>query len=893
MQYIINEISVSFESTRFDILSKWIGRISLCLVCFVFDYSGLLAQDSDTELSVVWTENFEVFPSPEWQGDVGWFEAVSMNNRPMLRQRGDPQAGVHAIFRPLKVGFGRWTFSVTFDGFTTSNQNRSWFWLTIDDPISPSGHAVRIGENGTIKYIRIFELRGASPAVEILRSQYPMPEGNQEIQVVVERSPTHIWKLGFKSEEEDEYRWTETYYRPENLIEGNWFGIQNQFTTTRSDRFFFGPIQIEKFPLFLTDFRVVSNRLIQLDFSEALPEEILSQMKVHISEYQAEINLSVSGNRITLELEKPLSGGVHQLTLSGIKDPLTGAALNDISLNITVFDIPEVHDVVISEFTPRPVPGADFRFLEIFNASDKFLDISRWVIGRSGQQVVLSTTKNEPLILYPGRFALLSPNPGIFNVPDTVLLVNVNLPAFGRTQDAIWLRSDDGILIDSIRYDTSWNHALMDGRSVEKRNLRYAGMDSDNWAKHPVSHSAGAGNQSQSIFETEPVIGSIVSLSETRYQVRFSRFMKLTEATGIQIDGRQPSETYSSIWTGNILDFTLQEKPSWFRTRSATVTISFLSSYDGKNTYHLSKEISQPLEKGDLVINEILYQPIQDRYAGFPDQSEFVEFKNLRSFSISLEGVFLRDTEDKDGTYRTWVPLDSKNWQIEANGYAVIYPDTARLFHKTRLASFFDLADANNFARSDRMTLGLTTSGRGVYVSNAKVKTIDSVYYRPQWHHPLLGDTRGVSLERISATGTSTGINWSSSAAVRGGTPGDRNSVAFEEFGESRASKSIEIHPNPFSPDLDGHQDFMTVSIVFPQPGFLTRIRIYDRFGRLVRDLVRDEIAGSSFLSIWDGRNMQNNLLTTGIYIVHVQASHFENGLNIEFKEPVVLVRRR
>ncbi|MEX2456099.1 MAG: gliding motility-associated C-terminal domain-containing protein, partial [Balneolaceae bacterium] len=94
------------------------------------------------------------------------------------------------------------------------------------------------------------------------------------------------------------------------------------------------------------------------------------------------------------------------------------------------------------------------------------------------------------------------------------------------------------------------------------------------------------------------------------------------------------------------------------------------------------------------------------------------------------------------------------------------------------------------------------------------------------------------------------------------------------------------------SPDGDGFDDNLFINYKFDQPDYLMRIRIYDRYGRLVRTLVDAHQAGFEGSIIWDGLSDDGQSNRIGIYIVYVEAYNSATGKNQNFKETVVLARQ-
>ena len=308
----------------------------------------------------------------------------------------------------------------------------------------------------------------------------------------------------------------------------------------------------------------------------------------------------------------------------------------------------------------------------------------------------------------------------------------------------------------------------------------------------------------------------------------------------------------------------------------------------------MSQEVARALKPDDLIFNEIMYQPLTDNQDGFPDQSEYIEIYNRRPYAISLEGIYLHNEPNNSGNYTVMSPVSSVQKWIPSNGYLLLYPEMNSLnFNESRVASFFNLSEDENMIplRFERNSLSLPTVGRKIFLADSTGKTIDWIDYSPDWHNPNLIDHRGVALERINPDiKTNDPLNWSSSANIEGGTPGKLNSL-YQTPEQISEEQGVYLNPNPFSPDGAGFQDHLFISYKLNEPDYLIRIRIFDRYGRLVRNLVHGEAAGLEGSYIWDGMTDDGQAGRIGIYIILLEAYNSSAGRSLQFKETAVLAR--
>jgi hypothetical protein len=868
---------------------------------------------------VFWAERWQADWVDTWQGETDRFTHKLENDISYLQLQGEASAGLHRIYRESEVVYGAWEFSVEFDGFTSSNQNRAWLWLAVDDIESPVGYSVRIGENGSQKYVRIYRLRGDLAAVELLRSQIVIPESGP-IKVRVERDVNNLWRLGIFSE--SDFVWSEVI-DSEPYLFSRYFGIQANFTTTRADKFKFGPISVEKEPLFVVKSEFIQPNIYEIHFSEELPIDYwMSSINVRINGIEVESKHFVQANKLVLAIENLSISGPINITISGLYDPHDNKLLPNLTEIIVRFDEPSMMDVVINEFSPRPVSGEAPRFIELYNRSEKYLNIEGWEFGRQNLNGVKLTGNGSGLVLSPGGFVIVSPNADYFqgntnergraadggiwgrdvvvggggenqvDAPVELLRVNVNIPTLGRTQDVIWIRDGNGNTIDSLTYDSNWTTNLSDGSSLERMDVWYASGDWRNWVRRESGNSAGFANTSAQEIMLEPELLSAVLLENGELVLEFGSVVEGGNAARIRVGGEEVVGQVWPVWGGTELRVGVDINAHWFRNSQAFIEVENIRRFGGLQEFTYQSEIAQPVKFGDVIINEIMYQPLQGRYNNFSDQSEYVEILNLQDFRISLHNVHLHDTPDRDNMVRTWDLADKNNFLVNKNGYAVIFADTSSRLEETRIVRFFGLSDFENLGQVTRSTLGFSSSGRGIYLATKSGEILDSVYYSPNWHHPFVSDPRGLSLERISNNEPNIGSNWSTSAHPLGGTPGLRNSIELQSKPNTEKI-GISLSSNPFSPDLDGREDHLEITINFPHPGYTVTTRIFDRFGRRVRTISRDHYSGNTMVSLWDGRDSQQNVCETGVYIIHVVANHSDQNPTVEYKEAVVLVRRR
>ena len=280
-----------------------------------------------------------------------------------------------------------------------------------------------------------------------------------------------------------------------------------------------------------------------------------------------------------------------------------------------------------------------------------------------------------------------------------------------------------------------------------------------------------------------------------------------------------------------------------------------------------------------LVINEIMYEPLLG-------QNEWIEIYHRGASPIDITRWKLSDRPTSSGSNSFTITNGSA--LVQPRKFVVIAADSTILAQFSYLASLGP--DVHLFILNRSGGLGLNNDGDDVILRDAAGRTIDSISYSPSWHHPDVIDPKGRSLERINPDLSSNDKrNWSTSPSPSGGTPGKVNGIFT---GALPTSASISMHPNPFSPDGDGFEDFCVIRYNLPLTTALIRITIFDLKGRLLRTLANCELSGSQGEIVWDGLDDSKQRVRIGCYVVFVESIDGEGGILATAKDVVVVATK-
>ena len=310
-----------------------------------------------------------------------------------------------------------------------------------------------------------------------------------------------------------------------------------------------------------------------------------------------------------------------------------------------------------------------------------------------------------------------------------------------------------------------------------------------------------------------------------------------------------------------------------------TLTVTGISDLQGNNMTSASTAdfvIAEAAMPGDIIINEILYDP-------FVGGEDFVELYNRSSKVINLET--LRITS---GDYETQ----------QLNDITTITTEDVFLFPGEFIVLTESLEAVMSQYYSPSPSVFINVASMPAYnvdndiaaIVDSSLTVIDRLSYNDTWQFPLLNDSKGVSLERINPDKPAQdSTNWHSAAESVGfATPGYRNSQYSTAEGDG---SEISVVPEIFSPDNDGHNDVVNFYYHFDAAGYIANVTIYDSRGRQVRRLAANDLLGTSGSFTWDGVNDRREKAGIGIYVAFVEIFRLDGTVK-SFKKTCVLASR-
>ncbi len=283
---------------------------------------------------------------------------------------------------------------------------------------------------------------------------------------------------------------------------------------------------------------------------------------------------------------------------------------------------------------------------------------------------------------------------------------------------------------------------------------------------------------------------------------------------------------------------------------------------------------------GSLVINEILFNPRSG-------ESRFVEIHNPTDTVWELRQLALGIPDGEKWRY-SLITKDT-TLRIEAHSWKAVAKE-AKTIGKAYRGEPANIFTANAFP-----TIGDKAGRLRLVWIPAAADTvrdtvfIDEVAYSAEWHHWLLPDPEGVSLERLRADKSGMeASNWVSAAETAGfATPGTVNSQVYVATSDQEPVW-FTLDPPVVTPNNDARNDFMFLRWNPALAGCMCSICVYDERGRKIKTLAHELLLGAGGEIRYDATDAGGRILRPGIYVVYIDLLR-SNGRHKRLRYPLVV----
>ncbi|MBT9394951.1 lamin tail domain-containing protein [Hymenobacter sp. NST-14] len=595
---------------------------------------------------------------------------------------------------------------------------------------------------------------------------------------------------------------------------------------------------------------------------------------------------------VELTLAAPLAvGQTYTAAVQSRTDCLgnsTGAAAT-VSFSLPV--APGFGQLLITEIMADETPAVGLpaaEYLEIYNPSmSQVLDLGGVQLlkpGSTGSAAVFPDSAR----LQPGEYAVVcgSTRGGLFAGFGKVFPLT-NFPSLSNAADQLVLLGRTGRMLFEVTYSDNWyrdTRKQEGGWSLELVDAANFCGGSENWtaSQDPSGGTPGRQNSVRTANpdRTAPALLRAVALTPTRVRLFFSEKLDSAAVANPALYTFAPAATVARVLPQGpdfrTLDLELSTalQPNQPLTLTVQRTTDCAGNASGPATA-APLALPAPVAAGDVVINEILFNPR-------PGGVDFVELLNRSAKYLNVEGWQL-GSEKPDGSVDNKI-LNGGPYVLAPGQLLVLTTSPANL-----LSYYPSSAEPANLLALPSLASYPDDAGI-VVVYSATGQLLDRFAYDKAMHLKLLDDLNGVSLERIRAAGPSTAGNFHSAASAVGyATPGRPNSQYQQDPG---GDQIFRLEPEVFTPDEDGQQDFTTLNYTLDAPGYAASVTIYDAQGRLVRRLARNETLATTGFLQWDGLTDRGQKAAVGYYVLLIELFQPGTGQKREYRKTVVVGAR-
>lgn len=870
-------------------------RTSHLIYCFLFCALNSFSQFQETFSDGDFSSN------PTWAGNDDHF----IVNSDFELQLNAPAAGSSMLYSAVQVPDSTlWDIYFRME-FAPSNSNQLRIYLQADnaDFLVGNGYFLEIGETGSEDAINFYRQDGGSAFLIASTTLASVADDPAEARLKISRTKDGIWNLaadysnGFNFE--SEFNITDaTYLGGNNLF----FGFYCKYTSTRTDKFFFDDLNIA--PLIpdetapeLLNAEAISSMELEVTFNEPLDETSANNPLNYNIDNSIGNPLSASldmadPTKVYLTLNNLLeSGNTYNLTTDLITD-LVGNESETQTVSFDYFELEGVilYDILINEIMADPNPTValpNVEYIELYNRSQKVINLEGFGFS-SGSTPQLF----DDFLFQPGSYLIVCDDSDVDSLSSFgEVLALSSFPALTNSGDDLTLTDPTGAIIHHVSYSIEWYKDISKeegGWSLELINPLNPCEGAANWraANNLIGGSPGRENSvlDSQLDEKMPDLIRVVTNASTPFSLQLFFSESLDKVSAEQVANYHitnditvsnatllaPSNNAVTLQLGNAL------------TTGIIYEITIASELTDCNgnavglMNSLQFGLPESIEPGDIIINEILFDP----YVG---GSDFVEIYNRSGKVFNLSDLFIGNIQENIDT--SIVPVTA-SVLLFPGAYAVLTNAPTNI-------------QANYFAQNPNGLIRNSLPGFNNNFGNVtlfkneggNVIIIDAFDYSADFHYALLDDEEGVSLERIHPSAASNDPNsWHSAAATVGfATPTYQNSQLINP--QQEINNIFDIPVKTFSPDGDGFQDFLLINYEVDQTGYTANIRIFDAAGREVKNLISNELLATNGTFQWQGETDEGRKARIGIYIVWIEL-FTPDGTVKEFKETCVVAGR-
>jgi hypothetical protein len=856
---------------------------------------GQIIENFESGSFVNWTESTE----GRWKADT----TESLSGIFSLHHVYDnPDAGVDRIGIRVKnlqpdQGTTRWSFLVKYGYDPSSLNNWSVFLMSDIGPANMAadggtkGFAIGVNLTGSDDTLRLWKVNGNQVTTVVdCRINWQTDVGiTNPVKIAVERSPEGNWTVSVSWMNGNIIKTASG--SDSELFSHEWFGVYYRYSSTKDLLLWFDDLNIEGIfyedneAPFILKCEPSGKNAVDITLNEEPANEIMNPENISLNVEENKSISVVKENNLKYHIEFPnelRNRSVNNLIVNKLCDN-SGNCSHDIEMGFTPVWA-ETGDVVITEIMADPLPEVslpDKEYLEITNRTEFPMNLKNWRLSTESTSILFPETSIPPsgiLIICTSQDTLLFKKFG----------KTIGMKQFPTLTDGgriVYISDSTGTLIHGVEYSSDWykdDLKSKGGWSLEMIDTGFPFYGKDNW-RASESKKGGTPGSLNSVSESNPDIAffgiqNVFPDDSVTIRIRFSEpvFNFAGKLRSIEIGDKRVIDVYPA--DPLFREFVIKLADPLLITELYQLKISggvfdFAGNKMQKCDFNFG--LTETASQGDILFNEILFNPL-------PGDPDYLELYNCSTKAIDASRLQVITVNDASQDKSEAVPVSVDERCILPGEYFAITTDTKRISER-----YFSTDPAHLFETGSLPSMPDDKGHLVLY--NRELDRIDELVYNDDMHYSLLSTQEGVALEKSDPHKQSQEkTNWHSATESSGwGTPGAPNSVFVEM---PSTSDKVVLSSSKISPDDDGYEDFLSISMNFTGNGNVVSVMVFDEMGNYVRKIAKNLYVGAEASVIWDGTADNGSMVNTGIYIILITL-YDDTGKTEQWKKVCTVIR--
>ncbi|MGB0929914.1 MAG: lamin tail domain-containing protein, partial [Chitinophagales bacterium] len=354
----------------------------------------------------------------------------------------------------------------------------------------------------------------------------------------------------YRDADKDGGGWTLEIINPDNLCEtpNNWIAsLDEKGGTPGQPNSVLGMFPDNDAPKIISA-NLDGDQVIEVTFDEAIDLFSATQISNYSLDNDIDIQSVVEDlQSVTLFLDSPLQQGIlYTLTVNGVADCVGNIGQN-LQIQLAIPEPADIFDVLINEiYTDFTIPEVfqipqlnlpESEFIELYNRSDKTINLGGWFLADSGDTTVL-----DNYLLLPKQYVVLCPTSktGDFLALGAPTLGVSSFPSLTNAGEDILLLSPSQKMVHSVSYRDFWYRDEVKqegGWTLELIDPNNPCEGANNWRASNATIGGTPGLQNSILAanpdETFPDLLRAEAITATQVQLFFSETLNPENATDL------------------------------------------------------------------------------------------------------------------------------------------------------------------------------------------------------------------------------------------------------------------------------------------------------------------------------------------------------------------------